>query len=142
MAFAATDAVSGVAATRYRVDGGTWQVAGAEPVVVEGVGDHTVDYSSTDVAGNAEVVRQAIVTLKAARAGHARESPEAISAVLPPQVSGTPAVGSLLRATRARGTPATSRHTYQWLRDGVRSPPPGRRTARRWRTAANGSRCG
>jgi hypothetical protein len=118
--FTATDAVSGVAATRYRVDGGTWRVAGAEPVVVEGVGDHTVDYSSTDVAGNAEVVRQAVLTLKPApTTPPTPEQPETITSVLAPQVSGTVAVGSLLKATAGTWSTNGLSHTYQWLRDGA-----------------------
>lgn len=43
---------SGVASTEYRLDGGTW-TAYAGPVEV-GDGEHTVDYRSTDVAGNQE----------------------------------------------------------------------------------------
>jgi hypothetical protein len=49
----ATDARSGVASTQYRVDGGAWQTYSA-PVNVTGDGTHTVEYRSTDVAGNAE----------------------------------------------------------------------------------------
>lgn len=116
LAFTAKDAVSGVAATRYRVDDGAWQVAGAEPVV-EGVGDHVVDWSSTDVAGNAEVVRQAVLTLKAAPTTPGQG--ETITSVLAPQVSGTAAVGSRLRATSGSWSTNGLSHTYQWLRDGA-----------------------
>ncbi len=117
VAFAATDAVSGVAATRYRLDGGAWQVAGAEPVAVEGVGDHTIDYSSTDVAGNAEVVRQAVLTLRTAPTTPGQ--PERITSVLTPHVSGTAAVGSLLKATAGTWSTTGLSHGYQWLRDGA-----------------------
>ncbi|WP_210651190.1 OmpL47-type beta-barrel domain-containing protein [Nocardioides sp. SYSU D00065] len=47
----ATDATSGVAVTEYRVDGGDW-IEYTDPVEVNGAGDHTVRYRSTDVAGN------------------------------------------------------------------------------------------
>lgn len=114
LAFTATDAVSGVAATRYRIDGGGWQVLGDAPVVVEGVGDHTVEYSSTDVAGNAEAVHRATLTL------HPVAGPQApVSAILAPQVSGTASVGSRLRSTTGTWNAAGLGHTYQWLRDGA-----------------------
>ena len=58
--FPATDATSGVAQTLYRIDGGVWQVLGRPgPVVVTGTGQHTVEYTSTDKAGNHEVNAQA-----------------------------------------------------------------------------------
>jgi large repetitive protein len=47
--------VSGVAATHYRVDGGTWQTGTS--VQVTGEGEHTVRYYSTDNAGNDEAVK-------------------------------------------------------------------------------------
>jgi PKD repeat protein/plastocyanin len=49
---------SGVAATEYRIDGGEWvESAGGESVtvIVDDVGQHTVDYRSRDEAGNLEV---------------------------------------------------------------------------------------
>ncbi|RYB94206.1 alfa-L-rhamnosidase [Nocardioides oleivorans] len=117
LAFAATDAVSGVATTRYRVDGGAWQVAGSEPVAVEGVGDHTVQYSSTDVAGNAEVVRQAVLTLAAAPPTEPG-TPGTVTSVLAPQVSGTARIGQELVATTGSWSTGGLQHAYQWLRDG------------------------
>ena len=112
LTFAATDAVSGVAATRYRVDGGAWQVAGADPVVVEGVGDHTVDFTSTDVAGNAEAVRRAVVSLAAA------PEPGAITSVLAPQVSGTARIGQRLTSSGGSWSTGGVQLAHQWLRDG------------------------
>ncbi|GAA3879144.1 hypothetical protein GCM10022381_21840 [Leifsonia kafniensis] len=50
--FGATDATSGVAETRYRVNGGEWKAGDAVTVTTEGA--FTVDYASTDVAGNVE----------------------------------------------------------------------------------------
>lgn len=49
----AEDATSGVEATTVRVDGGG-EVAYEGPFVVAGDGEHTVEYRSTDTAGNAE----------------------------------------------------------------------------------------
>jgi hypothetical protein len=49
----ATDNLSGVAVMQYRLDGGSWQTyAGSFPVSADGV--HSVDYYSTDNAGNVE----------------------------------------------------------------------------------------
>ena len=61
--FPATDTASGVAETLYRVDGGVWQVLGTSPVVVTGAGQHTVEYTSTDRAGNHEVTRRTTFTV-------------------------------------------------------------------------------
>jgi hypothetical protein len=47
--------VSGVAVTHYRVDGGPW--ATGTTVEVTGDGQHTIEYYSTDNAGNDEAVK-------------------------------------------------------------------------------------
>ena len=52
----ATDPLSGVASTFYRVDAGAWKKYTAA-VTVGGDGSHTVDYNSTDRAGNVETIR-------------------------------------------------------------------------------------
>jgi len=49
----ATDPLSGVAKTFYRVDGGSWTVY-SSPVTVSGEGTHSFDDNSTDRAGNVE----------------------------------------------------------------------------------------
>ncbi|HEY3317333.1 MAG TPA: cytochrome D1 domain-containing protein [Coriobacteriia bacterium] len=50
----ATDTASGVAESRYRLDGGPWVIG---DTVATGLGTHSLDYFSTDVAGNAEGTR-------------------------------------------------------------------------------------
>lgn len=52
----ATDDSSGVAAIRFRTDGGAWQLY-ANPVTVPGEGSHAIDYYATDLAGNNESAR-------------------------------------------------------------------------------------
>ncbi len=55
---------SGVAQTRYRLDGGSWQIyAGAFAVASDG--DHTLEYRSVDVAGNEEASQSAHVKVDA-----------------------------------------------------------------------------
>lgn len=53
--FTATDATSGVDSTRYRVNDGEWQLGGSAPIEEEG--DFTLEYYSTDVAGNVEATQ-------------------------------------------------------------------------------------
>jgi hypothetical protein len=108
LGFAAQDALSGVATTAYRIDGGDWQVLGAVDVTVSGFGDHTVEYSSTDVAGNAEVVHRSVVTLTDTR----------IAAVQRPTVSGEAKVGRMLTSTTGSWNTTGLTFTRQWLRDG------------------------
>lgn len=60
----ASDATSGLATTRYRVDGGSWLPYGS-PFAVSGNGSHLVEYGSTDVAGNAEATRSASIQIGA-----------------------------------------------------------------------------
>jgi len=59
---AAADALSGVAATYYRVDAGPW-LAYAGPFTLSGDGDHSVEYYSADAAGNVELPRTAALTI-------------------------------------------------------------------------------
>ena len=59
---AATDDLSGVAATQYRLDGGSWQTyVGSFPVSAEGV--HSVDFYSTDSAGNLEATHTQVINV-------------------------------------------------------------------------------
>jgi alpha-L-rhamnosidase len=110
LALTASDALSGVGRTAYRVDGGAWKVAGSGPVTVSGYGDHSIDYASTDLAGNPEVVRHATVTLT---------DVELITAILAPQVSGTEVIGSTLTATDGTWNLKDLTFTRQWLRNGT-----------------------
>ncbi len=56
VALSAADDLSGVTSTFYRIDGGAW-LEYVGPFTVDGDGIHTVEYHSTDVAGNAEDVK-------------------------------------------------------------------------------------
>ncbi|WP_244928037.1 family 78 glycoside hydrolase catalytic domain [Nocardioides sp. W7] len=111
LAFTATDATSGVAHTVYRLDGGDWAtVSGSEPVIVTGFGDHAVEFASTDVAGNPEPVRVETVSLA---------DVDVVSALVPPQVTGTPRLGSTLTATSGSWNTKGLTYAYQWLRNGT-----------------------
>ena len=65
VALTSTDGESGVDATFFRVDGGNW-IAYSGEFVVEGSGNHTVEYYSVDVAGNTEAVKTLYVEVPAA----------------------------------------------------------------------------
>ncbi|MCR1784292.1 family 78 glycoside hydrolase catalytic domain [Nocardioides carbamazepini] len=108
--FSAEDALSGVAGTRYRIDGGAWQRADGGPVQVEGYGDHVVEYVSTDLAGNTEAVHRTTVTLA---------DVDQIAAVVAPQVTGVPQHGSTLTATDGSWNTKGLSFSRQWLRDGT-----------------------
>jgi hypothetical protein len=58
----ATDEGSGVDAIEYRLDDGAW-TAYADPFTVDEVGDHTVTYRATDVAGNVSEPQQKAFTV-------------------------------------------------------------------------------
>lgn len=55
VSLAANDALSGVAATYYRLDGGAWQSGNTLSISTEG--SHALDYYSVDRAGNTEQVK-------------------------------------------------------------------------------------
>ena len=68
--FQSVDATSGVAATKYRLDGGSW-TEGSQAVVPAPAdhsfdGTHRIDYRSSDVAGNVESVRSCAVKIDTA----------------------------------------------------------------------------
>ena len=65
VSFAAADGLSGVAATFYRIDGGSWQIWSGTPFVVAGDGSHAVAYYSADGAGNSEATRTGYVNVDA-----------------------------------------------------------------------------
>ncbi len=58
----ATDAVSGLELTEYRLDGGAWSAYDA-PVQISAEGTTTLEYRSVDVKGNSEQVNSATVTI-------------------------------------------------------------------------------
>ncbi|TYL49820.1 Bacterial alpha-L-rhamnosidase [Nocardioides sp. BGMRC 2183] len=107
--FEGSDELSGVAATSYRIDGGDWLSATQAPVVVEGYGDHVVEYASTDLAGNVEPVRRTVVTLA---------DVDELVPVVAPQVAGTARFGSTLEADGGSWNTKGVALAYQWLRDG------------------------
>jgi cytochrome c len=62
VSLAAVDDTSGLAGTEYRLDGSDW-AAYVDPILVTGAGEHTVEYRSTDHAGNVEADQAALVTV-------------------------------------------------------------------------------
>lgn len=109
LSFSATDALSGVEQTVFRIDGGAWQVAGDKPVPVVGYGEHVVDYASTDVAGNVEVMRRTTIVLA---------DVDAITALVAPQVTGPARFGAQLRSTPGSWNTKGLTFARQWLRGG------------------------
>ncbi|MCX4538928.1 family 78 glycoside hydrolase catalytic domain (plasmid) [Streptomyces sp. NBC_00841] len=107
--FTAQDTLSGVATTTYRIDGSAWKVLAGETPAVEGFGRHTVDFFSTDVAGNPEPVHSVAVDLA---------DVDTIKALVAPQIAGTPKYGSVLTATTGSWNTKGLSFAYQWRRDG------------------------
>ncbi|MFJ4408491.1 family 78 glycoside hydrolase catalytic domain [Streptomyces sp. NPDC088910] len=105
----AQDALSGVASTTYRIDGSAWKVLAGETPSVKGFGRHTVDFFSTDVAGNPEPVHSVVVDLA---------DVDTIKALVAPQIGGTPKYGSALTATTGSWNTTGLSFRYQWRRDG------------------------
>lgn len=62
----ATDPASGVAGVEYTLDGGDWTPY-TQPVDVTGDGEHELRYRATDVAGNVETVKAALITIDATK---------------------------------------------------------------------------
>jgi len=58
----ATDIGTGVNYTKYRIDGGSWLTYSA-PIVLSTVGSHTVEFNSTDLAGNTEATKNVTVQI-------------------------------------------------------------------------------
>ncbi|WP_244930969.1 family 78 glycoside hydrolase catalytic domain [Nocardioides sp. W7] len=109
LAFAATDATSGVGSTVYRIDGGAWATVGEQPITLQGFGDHTVDFASTDRAGNVEPMRHETVSLA---------DVDTVTAIVAPQVTGTARPAATLSATTGSWNTKGLSFAYQWLRDG------------------------
>jgi len=113
LTFTAADALSGVARTVYRIDGGAWATVGAGTITVGGFGEHTVEFASTDVAGNAEMVQHQTVTLS---------DVDTVQAVVAPQFTGAAKYGAVLVATSGSWNTKGLSYAYQWLRDGTPIP--------------------
>jgi hypothetical protein len=77
---------------------------------VQGYGEHTVEFFSTDVAGNPEPVRTITVELA---------DVDEIQAIVPPQIIGTPTYGATLTATTGSWNTKGLAFAYQWRRDSV-----------------------
>jgi PKD repeat protein len=61
----ATDATSGVQLIDYRINGGAWRTyTGGFPL--GGNGTHTIDYATTDIAGNVEDTKSSVVRISGA----------------------------------------------------------------------------
>lgn len=106
---AAQDALSGVAATTYRIDGGDWKVLADDEPQIQGYGQHAVDYFATDVAGNAEPLHSLVVDLA---------DVDVIQSVVAPQIMGTATYGATLTATTGSWNTNGLSFDYLWLRDG------------------------
>jgi hypothetical protein len=113
LSFTATDALSGVARTVYRIDGGAWATVGAAKITVQGFGQHLVDFASTDVAGNPEMVRHQTVELA---------DVDTVQALVAPQVTGVARYGAVLTATSGSWNTKGLSYGYQWLREGGAIP--------------------
>jgi alpha-L-rhamnosidase len=109
LGFTAQDALSGVASTWYSVDGGELNELGDKAPTIEGFGQHTVQFSTTDVAGNVEPLRSLVVDLA---------DVDTIAALVAPQVSGRAVVGSTLTASAGSWNTKGLAFGFQWLRDG------------------------
>jgi hypothetical protein len=65
VSISASDALSGVVATYYKLDGGN-ATAYTSAVSITGDGQHTIDYWSVDAAGNVEQARTLVVKIDGA----------------------------------------------------------------------------
>lgn len=109
LTFKAADATSGVASTLYRIDGGAWGTVGSKPIKIQGFGQYVVEFASTDVAGNPEVLRRETVSLA---------DVDVVTALVAPQVKGTARLGSTLTATNGSWNTKGLSFGRQWLRNG------------------------
>ena len=83
----ASDAASSVAGSEYRIDGGEWAAYNAlTPPVVSAPGAHTLDYRSTDQAGNVEEPPESVAFEIAG--GPIDATPPVTEATLDPPVPG------------------------------------------------------
>lgn len=76
-----SDDVSGIAATRFSVDGAAWSTYTA-PVTISSDGIHTISFASTDVAGNAETRHTMTIKIDS--------SPPDVTITAPPSTTSSP----------------------------------------------------
>lgn len=132
LSFIASDGASGVAVTRFRVDGGPWASGStctlpADPATHAGDGVHTVAFRSTDNAGNVEPVRKVVVRIDTAgptcraplAAGARRGAPARLAFSVSDRLSPRADVvikvrrsdGRVVRTLKAAGVKTGVRHT-------------------------------
>jgi hypothetical protein len=99
---------SGLAKTEYRVDGGAWAEY-SQPFSVSAPGAHTVEYRSTDSAGNQEATRQLSFTITTVSGGGGTTPP-------PPPPGG----GTVQPSARAELARLPRRVTGRRLASGLR----------------------
>ncbi len=119
----AVDPLSGVDLTEYRLDGGDW-VEYVAPFAVDGKA-HTVEYRSTDVAGNATEVKT--LTIAVAPDPGPKPAPKATKS---PSVSGKAQVGRVVTAGNGSWNVSGLTFQYRWLRDGRPIPGVGAKSYR------------
>ncbi|ROP43959.1 copper binding plastocyanin/azurin family protein [Pseudokineococcus lusitanus] len=93
VALTAEDTGSGVASVEYALDGGEYQ-AYSGPVVVDEVGEHTMTYRATDVAGNVSEVGTTTFTVVEAPVGEDTTPPTVTAEVTGQQDGAGAYVGS------------------------------------------------
>jgi len=92
----AVDDGSGVNATYYRIDNGSWVHYDGSPVSLKSGGVHSVQYYSTDLAGNTEVTRTNQFTIEAQNTNGQGPSGPSNSALAPLGTDSLMIIGVLL----------------------------------------------
>jgi large repetitive protein len=121
--FTASDPVSGVARTEYKIDGGSWTSGAA--VTVSSDGDHTVLYRSVDNAGNTEADKSVsvkvdatgpVTSAKAAsgKKGHSIKLAYRVSDTASPQAQGVTLVVTGARGKTVKTITIGSCQTSVW----------------------------
>lgn len=90
----ASDNLSGIAATRYSLDGAAWSTYAA-PFTISSDGIHTISYASTDVAGNAEARHTTTIRIDT--------SPPTVTITAPPSQTSSPLTVAWLASDSVSG---------------------------------------